>query len=77
MVLYYVLIAAAVMIDILIALLIAGAAQRKDRSYASFFWLTFILGLMALVGVLIPALVVASLPFRQDDPRNPANRRTR
>jgi hypothetical protein len=55
-------------IDIFASLLVAGAARRKDRSFASFFWLSL------LLGVLIPALVVASLPFRDDDPRKPSNK---
>jgi hypothetical protein len=56
-------------IDILASLLVATAARRKDRSFGSFFWLSL------LLGVLIPALVVAALPFRDDDPKKPSNRR--
>lgn len=55
-------------IDVLVSLLVAAAARRKDRSFGAFFWLSLFLG------VLIPALVVAALPFREDDPRRPSNR---
>jgi hypothetical protein len=58
-------------IDIFASLLVASAARRKDRSFGSFFWLSL------LLGVLIPALVVAALPFRDDDPRHPSTRRMR
>jgi hypothetical protein len=57
-----------IVIDVFVSLLVAGAARRKDRSFGSFFWLSL------LSGVLIPALVVAALPFREDDPRKPSNK---
>lgn len=47
---------------------VAKAASKKDRNYWSF----FILGL--LLSPLTTALVVAAIPFRDDDPRNPRNR---
>jgi hypothetical protein len=66
----YVLVSVALLlVDFAIAILVAGAAGRKDRSWGSFFWLAF------LMGPIIPALVVAALPFRPDDPRHPASRR--
>lgn len=65
----YVIYSALALIDIIVALLVAGAARRKERSFGSFFWLSL------LMGALIPALVVAALPFPADDPRHPRNRR--
>lgn len=56
------------LIDILIAFLVAAAARRKDRSFGAFFWLSL------LMGALLPALVVAALPFSVNDPRHPSNR---
>lgn len=47
---------------------IGKAAQRKERSYGSFFALSI------LLSPLITALVVAALPFTADDSRNPRNR---
>jgi ABC-type Fe3+ transport system permease subunit len=69
-ILYVLLTAAGALIDLAIAMLVAGAASRKDRSWGSFFWLAFVMG------PLIPALVIAALPFREDDPRHPARNRS-
>ena len=55
-------------VNVLVALLVGGAAKRKDRSFGSFFWLSF------AIGFIIPALVVAALPFRDDDPNRPGNK---
>ncbi|HEY1529378.1 MAG TPA: hypothetical protein VGF80_01025 [Galbitalea sp.] len=66
----YILVYAIILaIDVFASLLVASAARRKDRSFGAFFWLSL------LLGVLIPALVVAALPFRDDDPRKPSNKR--
>jgi hypothetical protein len=65
----YILIGVTLLIDIVIALLVGGAARRKDRSFASFFWLTL------LITPLITGLVVAALPFRADDQRSPGYKR--
>jgi hypothetical protein len=48
---------------------IAKAAQRKERSYGSFF------ALSVLLSPLITSLVVAALPFTADDPRHPKNKK--
>jgi len=48
---------------------IAKAAQRKERSYGSFFVLSIFLS------PLITALVVAALPFTTSDPRHPKNKK--
>jgi hypothetical protein len=69
--LYVLVYAILIAIDIFASLLVAGAARRKDRSFGSFFWLS------VLLGVLVPALVVAALPFRDDDPRHPNAKRGR
>ena len=53
------------LMEVLISVLIGYAAKRKDRSFWSFFILS------VLMGAVIPALVVAALPFRIDDPRRP------
>jgi hypothetical protein len=68
-VVYWLVAAAGLLVNLLIAVLVGNAARSKDRSFGSFFWLSF------FMGCLIPALVVAALPFRVDDPRHPANRR--
>jgi ABC-type Fe3+ transport system permease subunit len=66
---FYVIICASVLVlDILISLLVATAAKRKDRSFGAFFWLAL------FMGILLPALVVAALPFSENDPRHPNNR---
>jgi hypothetical protein len=66
----YILVYAIILaIDVFASLLVASAARRKDRSFGAFFWLSL------LLGVLIPALVVAALPFRDDDSRKPSNKR--
>jgi hypothetical protein len=57
-------------IDIFASLLVATAARRKDRSFGLFFWLSL------LLGVIIPALIVAALPFRDDDQKKPSNKRS-
>ena len=51
------------LLDILISVLVGLAARRKDRSFFSFFILS------VLMGVLLPALVVAAIPFRPEDRR--------
>jgi ABC-type Fe3+ transport system permease subunit len=66
--LYLILYGALFLIDVVIAVLVGGAARRKDRSFGSFFWLSL------LMGAVIPALVVAALPFRVDDLRHPQNK---
>lgn len=48
---------------------IAKAAQRKERSYGSFFALSI------LLSPLITALVVAALPFTASDPNHPKNKK--
>lgn len=48
---------------------IAKAAQRKERSYGSFFVLSI------LLSPLITALVVAALPFSANDPNHPRNKK--
>ena len=58
-------------IDLLFAVLVGIAAQRKDRSFFSFFVLTI------LLTPVITGLVVAAIPFRDDDPRHPNAKRTR
>jgi hypothetical protein len=40
----------------------------KNRSYASFFWLSI------LTSPLLTGLIVAILPFNADDPRHPKNK---
>jgi ABC-type iron transport system FetAB permease component len=47
---------------------VARAARMKNRSYASFFWLSI------LISPLTTGLVVAILPFNADDPRHPKNK---
>lgn len=64
---YFLLLAVGFVINLLIAFLVGNAARRKDRSFGSFFWLSFLLGFA------LPALVVAALPFRSDDPGRPRN----
>jgi len=66
---YFLLLAVGFLLNLLIAFLVGNAARNKDRSFASFFWLSFVMGFF------IPALVVAALPFRTDDPRRPENDR--
>lgn len=48
--------------------LIGKAARMKNRSYLSFFWLSI------FVGPWTTGLIVAVLPFNQDDPRHPRNK---
>ena len=48
--------------------LVAKAARMKNRSYASFYWLTLVFGPWIVGGV------VAALPFNLDDPRHPINK---
>ncbi len=47
---------------------VARAARMKNRSYASFFWLSI------LFSPLTTGLIVAILPFNLDDPRHPKNK---
>ena len=47
---------------------VARAARMKNRSYASFFWLSI------LTSPILTGLVVAILPFNADDPRHPKNK---
>ena len=70
-VLAYILYAVVLALEVLFAILIGIAAARKHRSFASFFVLTI------LLTPLITGLVVAALPFRDDDPRRPGLRRDR
>ena len=53
---------------VLIAHFVARAARMKNRSYASFFWLSI------LSSPIITGLIVATLPFNSDDPRHPRNK---
>jgi hypothetical protein len=53
---------------ILTAHFIAKAARMKNRSYASFFVLSL------LISPITTGLIVATLPFNQDDPRHPKNK---
>jgi len=57
-----------IIIQLVIGHLVAKAARMKNRSYASFYWLTLILGWHTT------ALIVAILPFNLDDPRHPINK---
>jgi hypothetical protein len=57
-----------IVIQLVIGHLVAKAARMKNRSYASFYWLTLILGWQST------ALIVAILPFNLDDPRHPINK---
>jgi hypothetical protein len=54
---------------IVVAHLIGKAAVKKNRSYGSFFALSL------LLSPLITGLVVAALPFEDDDPRHPKNKK--
>ena len=63
----FIMVAVAVLINLVIGHLVGKAARMKNRSYGSFYWLTLI------VGWHLTALIVAALPFTEDDPRNPAN----
>jgi len=65
---YSLIVGGILLLNLLIAFLVASAAKRKDRSFGSFFWLSL------FMGSIIPALVVAALPFRDDDPNRPSNR---
>ncbi len=47
---------------------VGRAARMKNRSYASFFWLS------VLLGPIITGFAVAVLPFNLDDPRHPKNK---
>jgi hypothetical protein len=67
---YWFLVAGAFLINLFIAFLVGNAARSKGRSFGSFFWLSF------FVGFVVPALVVAALPFRIDDPRRPGTKTT-
>lgn len=64
---YLALVSVLIWLWILVARAVASAAFRKNRSYHSFFWLTF------LVGPVLMSLVVAVLPFDSGDPRSPEN----
>jgi NADH:ubiquinone oxidoreductase subunit 3 (subunit A) len=66
--LLYVIYALLLVLDIVISLLVGSAAKRKGRSFGAFFWLAL------FMGILLPALVVAALPFSENDPRHPNNR---
>ena len=57
-----------IVIQLIIGHLVGKAARMKNRSYASFYWLTLILGWHTT------ALIVAILPFNLDDPRHPINK---
>lgn len=63
-----VLILVGLAVIIYVSHLIGKAAERKHRSYGSFFALSL------LLSPLITALVVAALPFDDEDPRNPKNK---
>lgn len=47
---------------------VGKAAERKNRSRRSFFWLSIVFN------PLVTAFVVAVLPFTDSDPRNPKNK---
>jgi hypothetical protein len=68
-ILYLLLLVISIVIYFVAASMVGTAARRKDRSFASFFWLSVVLG------VALPALVIAALPFREDDPRHPNAKR--
>jgi hypothetical protein len=53
---------------IIAAHFVARAARMKNRSYASFFWLSI------LTSPILTGFVVAVLPFNIDDPRHPKNK---
>lgn len=55
---------------IIAAHFVARAARMKNRSYASFFWLSI------LTSPILTGFVVAVLPFNIDDPRHPKNKRS-
>jgi len=55
-------------IVVIAAHFVARAARMKNRSYASFFWLSI------LTSPIITGFVVAVLPFNIDDPRHPKNK---
>lgn len=66
---WFVLIFLYVVANVFISLGIGSAAEKKDRSFSGFFWLSF------LFSPFLPALVVAALPFRDSDERHPKNKR--
>lgn len=65
---YLIVLLIAIVLIFVFAHLVAKAARMKNRSYASFYWISL------AVGPLIPAIIVATLPFNLDDPRHPRNR---
>jgi hypothetical protein len=68
-ILYLLLYVISLIIYFIVASMVASAARRKDRSFAAFFLLSLVLG------IAIPALVIAAIPFRDDDPRHPNTKR--
>ena len=65
---YLVVLLIAIILIFVFAHLVAKAARMKNRSYASFYWICL------AIGPIIPAIIVATLPFNLDDPRHPRNR---
>lgn len=65
---YLIVVVIAFVLLFVFAHLVAKAARMKNRSYASFYWISL------AIGPLIPAIIVATLPFNLDDPRHPRNR---
>ena len=65
---YLVLVLVILVALVIVSHLVAKAARMKNRSYGSFFWMCL------LIGPLIPAIIVATLPFNLDDPRHPRNK---
>jgi hypothetical protein len=65
---YLIVLLVGVVLYFVFAHLVAKAARRKGRSYGSFYWISL------AVGPMIPAIIVATLPFDLDDPKHPRNR---
>lgn len=62
---FLILILGLVVFEITLVHIVAKAARMKNRSYRSFFWLSF------TFSAPLVALVVASLPFNKYDKRSP------
>jgi predicted MFS family arabinose efflux permease len=65
---YSTILAITIIAHVVSAPFIAYLARLKNRSFRSFFVLTLVLGPITM------GLIVAILPFSEDDPRNPKNR---
>ena len=62
---FWFLVVSAVFLNVIIGASVAEAAQRKNRSWAAFFWLSI------FIGWPWTALGVALLPFDDRDPKKP------